>query len=261
MKTLRSQINDVADQAAKISVEEHMQSTTIRTLQKDIDLVNKETQQVKEETVKMFKAKEQICSQILEKQRKFTSLESDSFTRSQILELVQQESLTLAQKLVDQSLFHFCASAYYKKVDEDINEQLKQHQEWIKTHNFDSNIRENQVSEKTGEIKDFHGNVSNDMMRDIQAVQGKFDKTEQLKSNFVMENAKLRQCIEQVKTKMSGIKLQPELRDIDDLNLEEELHAALSDKAGEYEYMQSLPTQIMRFKEISNRFRCSCDNE
>ncbi|KAJ0795279.1 hypothetical protein HanPI659440_Chr04g0148631 [Helianthus annuus] len=37
MKTLRSHMNDVEDQAAKISVEEQMQITTIQTLTKEID--------------------------------------------------------------------------------------------------------------------------------------------------------------------------------------------------------------------------------
>ncbi|KAE9592687.1 hypothetical protein Lalb_Chr19g0131881 [Lupinus albus] len=37
MKTLRSQMNDVEEQAAKISVEEEMQLTNVRTLEKDID--------------------------------------------------------------------------------------------------------------------------------------------------------------------------------------------------------------------------------
>uniref|UniRef100_A0A2N9ENR4 Uncharacterized protein n=1 Tax=Fagus sylvatica TaxID=28930 RepID=A0A2N9ENR4_FAGSY len=37
MKTLRSQMNDVEDQAAKISVEEQMQLTSIQTMEKDLD--------------------------------------------------------------------------------------------------------------------------------------------------------------------------------------------------------------------------------
>ncbi|KAK4391341.1 hypothetical protein Sango_2197400 [Sesamum angolense] len=121
MKTLRSQINDVADQAAKLSVEEHMLCTTVETLQKDLDLVKNETRQVKEETDQMTKAKGKIYSQILQNQRKIALLESDSSTLGQTLKLMQQEKLSLSAKLVDQS-------AYYEKVGQDISAQLTEHQ-------------------------------------------------------------------------------------------------------------------------------------
>ena len=41
---------------------------------------------------------------------------------------------------------------------------------------------------------------------------------------------------------------QPELRDMSEKSLEEEIQALLSDKAGEAEYVQSLELQIMRLK-------------
>lgn len=42
--------------------------------------------------------------------------------------------------------------------------------------------------------------------------------------------------------------LQPELRDMNEKSLEEELQALLSDKTGEAEYVQSLQRQIMTLK-------------
>jgi chromosome segregation ATPase len=84
MKTLRSQMNDVEDQAAKISVEEQMQLTSIQTMEKDLDSAKSETKKLKEDTDQMMKAKGLICSQILEKQRKIASLESDSSTLTQV---------------------------------------------------------------------------------------------------------------------------------------------------------------------------------
>lgn len=42
--------------------------------------------------------------------------------------------------------------------------------------------------------------------------------------------------------------MQPELREMNEKSLEEELQALLSDKAGEAEYVQSLQRQIMTFK-------------
>ncbi|CAA0837702.1 Unknown protein [Striga hermonthica] len=229
---MRLYIADVADQAAKISVEEHMQCTTIQTLQKDLDSVKNETKKVMEENDQINKAKAQICLQILDKQKKTVSLESDSSTLSQTMELMRQEVLSLSGKLVDQR-------THYKKVNEDISEQLKQQQEWVNAQNFGLETREGSC-----EITTF------------EAAQVKFDKIEQLRSNLVSENDKLRQSLEAVKNKMAEFK--PELRGMGEKSLEEELHALLSDKAGEAEYLQTLQHQIMRLKEISHTVRCSC---
>ncbi|KAL8485757.1 hypothetical protein ACS0TY_027876 [Phlomoides rotata] len=252
MKTFHSQINDVVDQAAKTSVEEHMQSTTIQALQKDLDLVKNETRKVKEETDQMGKVKGQICLQILEKQRRSVSLESDSYTLCQTLVLMQQERLSLSAKLVNQS-------AYYKKVTEDLNYQLKEQQEWLNAQNFGSQARGGLVNEKTGGTKEFLNDVDQSMMMDLQAAQAKFDNIEQQKSDLVLENAKLRQSLELARIKMADFK--PELREMNEKSLEEELQALLSDKASEAEYVQSLQRQIMTLKEISHKVRCSCGEE
>ncbi|KAL8060043.1 hypothetical protein ABFX02_03G127600 [Erythranthe guttata] len=249
MKTLHSQINDVADQAAEISVEEHMQTTTIQTLQNDVDLVRNEIRQVKEESDKMTKTKGHIYLQILEKQRKITSLESDSSTLSRTLELMQQERLGLSGKLVDRS-------AYYKKIAEDISGQLKEQQEWIQSRNFSSRTKKGMVGEKADETKGFQDNMGPTMMMNFQAAQANFDKIGQLKSNLVVQNSKLRESVELVKTKMTDFK--PELREMDEKSLAKELQELLSDKTRQAEYVQSLQLQIMRIKEISHEIRCSC---
>ncbi|XP_062152019.1 uncharacterized protein LOC133860424 [Alnus glutinosa] len=121
MKTLRSQMNDVEDQAAKISVEEQMQLTTIQTMEKDLNSAKSETKQLQEDTDLMMKAKGQICSQILEKQRKIASLESDSSTLTQTLELIRQERANFSAKVMEKS-------TYYTKVAEDMNAKLRQQQ-------------------------------------------------------------------------------------------------------------------------------------
>ncbi|KAL0359956.1 UNVERIFIED_CONTAM: hypothetical protein Sradi_3680100 [Sesamum radiatum] len=222
MKTLRSQINDVADQAAKLSVEEHMLCTTVETFQKDLDLVKNETRQVKEETDQITKAKGKIYSQILQNQRKIASLESDSSTLSQTLKLMQQEKLSLSAKLVDQR------SGSMRR---------------ILAH-------EPEVNEKAGGTKEFP-NVGESVMKDYQVAQANFGKMEKLKSDLALQNTKLRQSVELVKTKMTGFK--SELREMDEKSLEEELQALLSDKSGEAEYVQSLQLQIMRVK-LDNSF-------
>lgn len=127
MKTLRSQMNDVEDQAAKISVEEQMQLTSIQTMEKDLDSAKSETKKLKEDTDQMMKAKGLICSQILEKQRKIASLESDSSTLTQTLELIQQERDSLSAKLLERRTF-------YTKVGEELSAKLQEQQEWVNFH-------------------------------------------------------------------------------------------------------------------------------
>jgi hypothetical protein len=45
-----------------------------------------ETKRLKEDTEQMMKAKGEICSEILEKQRKIASLDSDSYTLAQVFQ-------------------------------------------------------------------------------------------------------------------------------------------------------------------------------
>ncbi|XP_052176599.1 uncharacterized protein LOC127790907 [Diospyros lotus] len=121
MKAFRSHMNEVEDQAAKISVDEQMRITTVQTLEKDLDLAYSDIKRIKMETDQLVKAKGQICSHILEKKRTLSSLESDSSMLSQTLELVQQERNSLSAKLVEKS-------TYYTNTEEDINAKLHDQQ-------------------------------------------------------------------------------------------------------------------------------------
>ncbi|XP_044511359.1 uncharacterized protein LOC123229542 isoform X2 [Mangifera indica] len=125
MKTLRYQMNEVEDQAAKVTVEEQMLITTINSMENDLVSAKSDTKQLKEETEKMNKEKGQICAQILAKQRKIASLESDSSTLNQTLGLIQQERVSSFKKLSEKR-------AYYTQVAEDIKLKLKQQQEWFR---------------------------------------------------------------------------------------------------------------------------------
>ncbi|KAJ0007305.1 hypothetical protein Pint_30577 [Pistacia integerrima] len=98
MKTLRYQMNEVEDQTAKVTVEEQMLITTINSMENDLvsgqflfffDIIGifaakSDTKFLREEAEKMNKGKGQICAQILAKQRKIASLESDSSTLNQV---------------------------------------------------------------------------------------------------------------------------------------------------------------------------------
>ncbi|XP_059637451.1 uncharacterized protein LOC132279478 isoform X4 [Cornus florida] len=221
MKTLRSQMNDVEDQVAKISVEEQMQITTIEILEKDLDLAKSDIRRLKEDTDQMVKAKGLICSQILEKQRKIASMESDSSTLTQTLELIQQERVSLSTKLVEKG-------AYYTKVAEDMNTKLQEQQDFIQV--------KDKVNNQTGETE-------GSCMVEI---------------NLIADNL-AKQSVELVKSRIHDFK--PELWAMDIKTLEEEHRALLSDKAGETEFLQSVRNQIEKLMEISLVVNCACGGE
>ncbi|XP_059449378.1 uncharacterized protein LOC132180528 [Corylus avellana] len=269
MKTLRSQMNDVEDQAAKISVEEQMQLTTIQTMENDLNSAKSETKQLKEDTELMMKAKGQICSKILEKQRKFASLESDSSSLTQTFELIQQERANLSTKLMEKS-------TYYTKVAEDMNAKLQQQQDWVESKKPSRELEEHdlvnvRIDEETGQtegkasidrdlIMDNLGNgAKKNLMVKLNSAKANLDEISRMKFQLIMENSKAKQFLEQVKCKASGFK--PELREMDIKTLEEEHNALLSDKAGETEYLQSLLDQIEKLKGISLPVKCACGEE
>lgn len=277
MRTLRSQMNDVEDQAAKMSVEEQMQITTIHTMEKDLESAKFETKRLKEDVEQMVKAKGEICSQILDRQKKISSLESDSSTITQTLELIQQERATLSAKLTEKRI-------YYTKVAEDINAKLQEQQEWINSQPLNSEAGEHglvkvTIDDQTGEaesmaldvvterncsnkgylLMDNLGDEARKNMAKLDSVKAQLGEIAQMKLKLVSENQQMRQSIEQASCKITDFK--PELRAMDMDTLEEEHKALLSDKAGETEYLQSLHYQIEKLKGISHMIKCACGEE
>ncbi|KAA8528055.1 hypothetical protein F0562_035076 [Nyssa sinensis] len=268
MKTLRYQMNDVEDQAAKISVEEQMQITTIQTLEKDLDLAKSDTRRFKEDTDQMVKAKGRICSQILEKQRKIASLESDSSTLTQTLELIQQERVNLSTRLVEKS-------AYYTKVADEINNKLEEQQEWINSYKISSTVRQHglikdKIDEQAGETEGkcmvescFTTDRLDDEVKNLKAkmdsAKAKLDWVTQMKFKLVSDNSKVKKSVELAKCRINDFK--PELKAMDIKTLEEEHRALLSDKAGETEFLQSLQHQSDKLKGISHVVKCACGEE
>ncbi|KAJ6884515.1 hypothetical protein NC652_031500 [Populus alba x Populus x berolinensis] len=269
MKTLRSQMNEVEDQAAKISVEEQTHITTFQTLDKDLASAKSETKRLKEDTEQMMKAKGEICSQILEKQRKIASLDSDSYTLAQTLELIQQERVSLSARLVEKS-------TYYTKVADDMNSKLQQQQDWVHTHRISGEMGEHgsvkeEFDKQTAKTKgkcaiDNHlimDNLGNDaeknLIAKLDSAKSKLVEIAQMKSKLVTENNKMKQSIEQLKCSAKDFKT--ELFEMDIKTLEEEYKALLSDRAGEIEYLQSLQKQIKQLKDISHMVKCACGVE
>ncbi|GMI88699.1 hypothetical protein like AT1G33500 [Hibiscus trionum] len=268
MKTLRSQINDVEDQAANISAEEQIQFTTIQTLQNDILSAKSTKKQLTEDIEKMLTAKGQLCSLIIEKHRKMASLDSDSSTLTQTLELIQQEKISLSSKLIEKS-------AYYSKVVKDLSSKLQQQQDWVKSqkgrqteeHDLVNNKLDEKMTESEGNLNvgncmvtDNEDNeAGNDLIAKLDSAKAKLDGILQKKSKLVRDNGKIKESIEQ--TKRGANHFKPELLEISILTLEEEYKALLSDKDGETEYLCSLQNQVEKIKGISQLIKCACGEE
>ncbi|KAH9782008.1 Tropomyosin [Citrus sinensis] len=173
----------------------------------------------------MTMEKGQICAQILEKQRKIASLESDSSTLSQTLELITQERVSISSKLVEKS-------TYYNKVTEDISKKLQLQQ----------------------------GNEArNNLMARLDSAKVNLERIAQMKSKLVSNNNKIKESVEQVKSRAN--KFKPELMEMDIKTLEEEHGTLQSDIAGEAEYLQSLQHQIEKLEGISHVIKCVCGQE
>ncbi|KAB1210990.1 hypothetical protein CJ030_MR6G019619 [Morella rubra] len=269
MKTLRSQMNDVEDQAAKISVQEQMQLTTIQAMENDLNSAKSETKKLKEDSEQMLKANSQICSQILDKKRKITSLEADLSTLTQTLELIQQEKSSLSAKLIEKS-------TYYTKVAEDINAKLQQQKDWVNSHKICGELGEqgsmstsfSYIGTSLAGKNSIHSDVIADNLGSeakmnlrvkLDSAKANLNEISQMRSELYMENNKMKQLLEQVKCRENDFK--PELRAMDVKTLEEEHNALLSDKAGETEYLQSLLDQIGKLKGVSHVVKCACGEE
>ncbi|XP_052733517.1 uncharacterized protein LOC108339101 [Vigna angularis] len=301
MKTLRSQMNDVEDEAAKISVEEEMQLTNVRTLESDIESAKSGITQLKEDTEKMRAAKGEICSKILEKQKRIASLEFDTIKLSQTLELIQQERVGLSSKLSEKR-------AYYSKVAEDMNAKLQKQQEWVSsTRKISRELQKHDLAtgKVVGEISkaegmDLYFSVVFDttfnekgLLNSTKTFRRKGDKHVQItrhkfnsntgsvaRTNLINEldsaKARLEEILTlkaKVLTENTKIKLaiedvkcrenefKPELKAAGLTALEEEYKALLLDKAGETEYLQSLENQVEKLKEIRHVVKCACGEE
>ncbi|PON95156.1 tropomyosin [Trema orientale] len=217
----------------------------------------------------MVKAKGEICSQILESQRKIASLESDSSTLSQTLELIQQERVGLSAKLMEKRTF-------YLKVTEDMNFRLQEQKDCFNSlmtsmeaakHGTVKDKFDDQTDKTEGEYcfdnlctADHPENdTRKNLMAKLDSAKAKLAEISEAKLKIIMENKMMKQAIEQVNCRANDLK--PELMEMDLKTLEEEYNALLSDKAGETEYLQSLQYQVEKLEGISHVVKCACGEE
>ncbi|KAJ0010042.1 hypothetical protein Pint_34001 [Pistacia integerrima] len=216
----------------------------------------------------MNKEKGQICAQILAKQRKIASLESDSSTLNQTMELIQQERVSSSKNIAEKR-------AYYTQVAEDIKLKLKQQQDWFEfdrtremtEHKLVKGKSDVQMAETEGKCgidnNNFMNNKSSEaretMMANLVSAKDKLDEIAQKTLKLVQENKKMNNSFEQVKCRAN--KLKPEMLAMDIKTLEEEHTDLLSDKAGESEFWECLKDQIEQVKGLSYVLKCDCGEE
>ncbi|XP_022939804.1 uncharacterized protein LOC111445570 isoform X5 [Cucurbita moschata] len=256
MKTLRLQMSDVEDQVSKISVEEHMHFTTIRTMENDLTAAKSELKQFKEDAERMMRAKGEICSQILEQQRKITSLEHDICTLSQdwvnanmIRGEAEEHGLvkfeTAKRGSETEGSYDTVGGISGTRIYCSPNNLVLN-----SCHGLASVLKHNVLSNVGLQVEE---------RKDLESAKDKLSQVSKMKCAVVLENSKIGQSIEEVKNELNDFK--PELRAMDDVTLEEESKALLSDKAGETEYSRSLQDQIAKLKEISRVIKCTCGKE
>ncbi|XP_020102519.1 uncharacterized protein LOC109720053 isoform X4 [Ananas comosus] len=225
MKTLRSYVNDVEEEAVKRSAEEQKQRTAIVALESDLNLVRSETKQLNEEAEEMLKKKAVVGLEIAEKQRKITSLQTECSTLKQTLELLHQEIASMERILKEKR-------SYYKKAEEELNYKLQEQQDWFHSH--------------TQKMP-----VNIEPVENIPSMQGSIEGS--MDCALHLQN---KQLIEQVKHAIGGFPR--ELREMDLSALEAEHNALLCDKSGETEYTESLQDRINQMKGISDTVECRC---
>ncbi|XP_008797748.2 uveal autoantigen with coiled-coil domains and ankyrin repeats [Phoenix dactylifera] len=274
MKSLRSQMHVIEEEAAMRSIEEQKQKTFVGTLEKELQLVRSETEQLNEEVEEMVKTRSHINSEIAEKQRKLSSMQKESSVLSQTLELLQQGRVILSVKIKEKR-------SYYSKITEELNIKLKEQQDWFNSHKQkmieDARPVEEYPSKPMG--NHIHGSTSimlskktslenmghemsgryKDLMTQLESAKNKLEEVEVKKSEINIASSKLKQFVEQLKHQIESVS--SPLKEMDDNALEEEYKALMADKAREMEYLQSLKDQINQLEGISQVVTCQCGEE
>lgn len=128
MKSLRSYMNDLEDDAAKRSVEEQQQRTAIDAHDSDVALVMAQAKQASEEAERLATARAKVGMQMAEKQGRIATLDIECATLKQTLELLRQETASTFVKLCEKRLF-------YTKRTETLTVKLQEQQEWFSMKN------------------------------------------------------------------------------------------------------------------------------
>ncbi|CAL5007050.1 unnamed protein product [Urochloa decumbens] len=273
MKSLRSYMNDLEEDAAKRSAEEQQQRTAIDAHDADIALVRAQAKQASEEAEQLATSRAQVCVEVAEKQGRIAMLDVECATLKQTLELLHQEIASTSAKLNEKRLF-------YTKTTETLTVKLQEQQEWLGLSKNKSTTMEPHVlglnlgcavshaGERHGT---FHsegnldklgsdvGNKHKELYTRLESAQLKIEDINSKRSTLLSEISKVKMILEQEKNIFAGFPAA--LQEMDMNSLEEEYKALQGDKAGEIEYLHSLEETISGMKGISEPVKCCCGLE
>ncbi|CAA7397893.1 unnamed protein product [Spirodela intermedia] len=215
--------------------------------------VRLETKELIQEADELTKRNAQLRCQILEKQKKISSLEIESATLSQTLELLHKEFDTLQEKVKEERI-------YYEKVAKEMNSNLQGQQDWINSHKLEKTSSAISVKDIGEKLLDHSGGSlsselpsAEEMTRakqgleliQVDSASAKLDELKAKTSEVSLNTVELKQRIAQFQLKTEGFPC--EIKTAETKILEEEHQALLTDKGGELEYLQSLQERIGLF--------------
>lgn len=240
MKTLRSYMNDLEEEAAKCSAEEQRQRTAMDAHDADIAQVRAQAKQASEEAEQLAKARAQVCVEMTEKQVRMATLEVECATLKQTLELIHQEIASTSAKLNEKRLFY---TTTMEKLTVNLREQQVEASCLPLTNKQESDVRS-----KLGELR-----------IQLESGQLRIGNIKAKKSGLLLEINKSKEILEQEKNIIAGFPAA--LQQMDMKSLKEEYKALQGDKAEEVEYFQSLEERINEMKEVSDPVKCHCGLE
>ncbi|XP_078439045.1 uncharacterized protein LOC144709374 [Wolffia australiana] len=260
MRSFQTQINDFEEEAASISAEEEQQRTASAAMEKDLESVLLGTKELIQETEELCDKNAKIRRQIMEKQKKISSLEIESTTLSQTLELLHKEIGMLHDKLNDER-------CKYGKVAEELNSKLKEQEDWVKLQKLQKTCSVYSVEEIGGtaldQLKDDlsgePGNMEAFNRNEVEKLSAGLEELKEKISEVSLDNIKMKQLISEFQLKIEGFPMEVKAADLN--MLEEERQTLLTEKSGELEYLQSLQERIRLLKEISEDIKCQCGKD
>ncbi|TKW09726.1 hypothetical protein SEVIR_6G121200v4 [Setaria viridis] len=278
MKSLRSYMNDLEEDAAKRSAEEQQQRTAIDAHDADIALVRAQSKQASEEAEQLATARAQVCVEMLEKQGRIATLDVECATLKQTLELLHQEIASTSAKLNEKRLFytkttetltvklqeqrvHFCLFEWFGSLKNKsttmelhvVTSQCKQ--TFIEGERHGTFNSEGSLDQLGSDV----GNKHRELFTQLEAAQLKIEDINSKRSRLLSEISKVKQILEQEKNIFAGFPAA--LQQMDMKSLEEEYKALQGDKAVEIEYFHSLEETISGMKGISEPVKCCCGLE
>ncbi|RWR76193.1 switch-associated protein 70 isoform X1 [Cinnamomum micranthum f. kanehirae] len=155
---------------------------------------------------------------------------------------------------------------------EDMSFKLHEQQDWFKSHKPIKEVEERTLGHTAKNCSKMHladmdihqtGCYTSEKYKDLEtqleSAKAKHEEITAKKSKLALENSKIKQNIEQLRSRFDDFPA--ELKAMDINALEEEQKALLSDKAGEMEYLQSLQERTKQIKAISEVVKCHCGQE